>query len=93
MEKKSKRSTKNKHGVGALAIKGGKQNGDSHVSQSGTEVLVDVGFQDGVEVLEFDVANQCYYKYLVINKRRTQNQSQVQVERTYIDCISVGLNF
>lgn len=62
------------------------KNGDSHVSQSGTEVLVDVCFQDGVEVLEFDVANQCDYKYLVINKRRKENQSFVQVERTYTDC-------
>lgn len=32
--------------------------GDPHVSQSGTEVLVDVGFQDGVEMLEFDVTNE-----------------------------------
>lgn len=55
------------------------QNGDSHVSQSGTEVLVDVGFQDWVEVLEFDVANKCDYKYLVVHRRRKQNQNLIQV--------------
>lgn len=32
--------------------------GDSHVSQSGTEVLVDVSLQDWVKVLEFDVTNE-----------------------------------
>ena len=45
-----------------------RQNEDSHVSQSGAEVLVDVGFQDRVEVLEFDVANESDYKNLVTNK-------------------------
>lgn len=37
---------------------------DSHVSQRGAEVLVDVGFQDRVEVLEFNVANESDYKNL-----------------------------
>lgn len=30
----------------------------AHVGQRGAEVLVDVGLQNGVEVLELDVANQ-----------------------------------
>lgn len=61
-------------------IKAGKQNGDSHVCQSGTEVLVDVGFQDGVEVLEFDVANKCDYKNLVRNKRRNKIRAWFKLE-------------
>ena len=39
-------------------------------------MLVDVGFQDWVEVLEFDVANKRDYKYLVIDERRKLYQSQ-----------------
>lgn len=60
------------------------QKKDSHVSQSGAEVLVDVGFQDWVEVLEFDVANKGNYKYLVINKRRKQDHSLVKAKSMYI---------
>lgn len=30
----------------------------SHVGQGGTEVLVNVGFQDGVKMLELDVSDQ-----------------------------------
>lgn len=32
--------------------------GDSHVGQGGAEVLVDVGFQDRIEVLELDVTDE-----------------------------------
>lgn len=73
-----------------------KRNGDSHVSQSGTEVLVDVGFQDWVEVLEFDVANKCDYKYLVINRRKQNKETlyiihytapHINGSRHFITCI------
>lgn len=63
------------------------QKKDSHVSQSGAEVLVDVGFQDWVEVLEFDVANKGDYKYLVINKRKKRDHSFVKDEIMYIDYV------
>lgn len=36
----------------------------SHVGQGGTEVLVNVGFQDGVKMLELDVSDQWDNKHL-----------------------------
>lgn len=54
-------------------------NRDSHIGQSGTEVFVDVGFQDWVEVLEFDVTNKWDYKYLVTNKRMKQKSDACEI--------------
>lgn len=58
------------------------QNEASHVGQSGTEVLVDVSFQDRIEVLEFYISNKCDYENLVIDKRRKPNQSKL-MKKTY----------
>lgn len=36
-------------------------------------MLVDVSFQDWVEVLELDVTNESDYKYLIRNEKREHN--------------------
>lgn len=73
----------------------GIQKSYSHVSQSGTEVLVDVCFQYRVKVLEFDVANKCDYEHLNTNKRRKQNKStlkQFPKIHSTLMCNSVAVN-
>lgn len=53
-------------------------------------MLVDVGFQDGVKVLEFDVANKSNYKYLDKCKR---NKEEIKLKSVQIKTVHKGYHF
>ena len=60
-------------------------NTNSHVGQSGAEVLCDVGFQNRVEVLEFNVSDERDYKNLLTNKNRKHTE---EYSKTYYSVYS-----
>lgn len=62
------------------------QAGDSHVGQGGAEVLVDVGFQDGIEVLELDVSDESDDENL--KKKTEQNVSEASKLQRFISTIN-----
>lgn len=89
---RAKEGLKINRAKGCEESKGGRQNGDSHVSQSGTEVLVDVGFQNRVEVLEFDVANESDYENLVTNERESDIRDSSSVLPKLLPLVMLSRN-